>query len=60
MPLQNKTTNQRKHIIANSVKQVCDTCMKTEKDLVIESLDFTYKKENRMMYANKKSNLTLS
>ena len=60
MPLQNKTTNQRKHIIANSVKQVCDTCMKTEKDLVIESLDFTYKKENRMMYANKKSNQTLS
>jgi len=60
MPVQNKTTNQRKHIIANTVKQICDACMKAEKDLVIESLDFTYKKENKMMYANKRSNQTLS
>lgn len=60
MPVHNKTTNQRKYIVANSVKQVCDACMEAEKDLVIESLDFTYKKENKMMYANRKSNRTLS
>ena len=60
MDVKNKNTNQRMHIIRNTVKEVSDECMRSNKPLVIENLDFSNSKENRMLYQNKRSNQIMS
>ena len=60
MDVAGKTTNQRMHIIRECAKEVSDVCVKNNKPLVIERLDFNYKKDNKMMYQNRKANRVLS
>ena len=59
MNLTNKTRNQRKHIIRNTAKKAVLESVRSNKPLIIESLDFKQKKMN-MRYENKSYNRVLS
>ena len=59
MPLRGKTKNQRKHQIRQTAKEVVLECVRSNKPLVMEALDFEKKKSN-MRYGNQKHNQMLS
>ena len=59
MPLRGKKKNQRKHQIRQTAKEVVLECVRSNKPLVMEALDFEKKKSN-MRYGNQRHNQMLS
>jgi len=57
--LKEKTTNKRKWILREVAKEVIEVCEKNQKHLIVEELDFVYKKQ-QMKYKNKVINAILS